>query len=195
MFDLDKIKEAIEDLSEYGKVAMWNQYCENNSYYDDYIEYNDPNVFMCGLEPEEIIRRIDKEGNYRLSDRYCAIDNSGEYVSFDYVYDDNSPFDIEYLAKYVYDNEDAMGYLDEDDISLNFNYNSFVDNEMSNDDIEQFLISNDVSFDEDDDEITRADLVKDYLEDLNNDTDDITESLSDLGWLFDIEERVSQYFK
>ena len=195
MFDLDKIKEAIEDLVDSDKASMWNQYCENNSYYDDYIEYNDPNEFMCGLEPEEIIRRIDKEGNYRLSDRYCAIDNSGEYVSFDYVYDDNSPFNIEELAKYVYDNEDAMGYLDEDDISLNFNYNSFVDNEMSNDDIEQFLISNDVSFDEDDDEITRADLVKDYLEDLNNDTDDITESLSDLGWLFDIEERVSQYFK
>ena len=195
MFDLDKIKEAIEDLSESDKVAMWNQYCENNSYYDDYIEYNEPNDLMCGLSPEEVINRIDTEGNYRLSDRYCAVDNSGEYVSFDYADNDNSPFDIEYLAKYVYDNEDAMGYLDEDVISLNFNYNSFVDNEMDNDDIEQFLISNDVSFDEDDDEITRADLVKDYLEDLNNDTDDITESLSDLGWLFDIEERVSQYFK
>lgn len=195
MFDLDKIKEAIEDLSESDKVAMWNRYCENNNYWDERIEYNNPNDLMYGLEPEEVIRRIDKEGNYSLSDDYCVIDSSGEYVSFDHVDDDNSPFDIDELANYVYDNEDAMGYLDEDDISLNFNYNSFVDNEMSNDDIEQFLISNDVSFDEDDDEITRADLVKDYLEDLNNDTDEITESLSDLGWLFDIEERVSQYFK
>ena len=73
-------------------------------------------------------------------------------------------------------------------------YNNFVDGEMDADDIEQFLISNDVSFNEDDDEITRADLVKDYLEDLNNDVDEITESLSDLGWLCDIEERVLQYF-
>ena len=118
MFDLDKIKEAIEDLTNSEKVNMWNQYCENNSYYDEYIEYNDPNSFMCGLEPEEIIRRIDKEGNYSLSDDYCIIDGSGEYVSFDYIDDDSSPFDIDELANYVYNNEDSMGYLDEDELEV-----------------------------------------------------------------------------
>lgn len=121
MFDLDKIKEAIEDLVNSDKVEMWNQYCENNNYWDEYIEYNDPNILMCGLEPEEIIRRIDKEGNYSLNDSYCTIDNSGEYVSFYYVEDDNSPFDIEELAEYVYNNEDAMGYLDEDDLEVEEN--------------------------------------------------------------------------
>ena len=65
---------------------------------------------------------------------------------------------------------------------------------MDNDDVEQFLISNDVSFNEDDDEITRADLVKDYLEDLDNNVDEIVAALDDLGWCCDIEERVLEYF-
>ena len=121
MFDLDKIEEAIEDLSESDKVAMWNQYCENNNYWDDYIEYNSPNDLMCGLSPEEVINRIDTEGNYRLSDSYCVIYDCSEYVSFDSVEDDYSPFDIEALAEYVYNNEDAMGYLDEDDLKVEEN--------------------------------------------------------------------------
>mgnify|MGYP007038295998 CR=1 FL=1 len=121
MFDLDKIKEAIEDLVESDKVAMWNQYCENNNYWDEYIEYNDPNSFMCGLEPYEVIKRINTDGEYRLSDSYCIIDDCSEYVSFDTVDDGCSPFDIDELAKYVYDNEDAMGYLDEDDLEVEEN--------------------------------------------------------------------------
>ena len=193
MFNIEKIKEAITDLTDGEMVALWNDYCEANNYYDDYIEYNDIDELLYGLKPSEVLSRIDKD-KYDQNDRYCSIDGWGEYVSFDYVDDSNSPFDLDSLAQWIYENEDALGYLDEDDLTDHFNYNSFVDSEMDNDDVEQFLISNDVSFNEDDDEITRADLVKDYLEDLEDDVDEITEALSDLGWLFDIEERVLEYF-
>lgn len=193
MFNIEKIKEAITDLNDGEKVALWNDYCEANNYYDDYIEYNDIDELLCGCKPSEVLSRIDKD-KYNQNDRYCSIDGWGEYVSFDYVDDNDSPFDLDSVAQWVYKNEDALGYLDEDDLTDHFNYNSFVDNEMDNDDVEQFLISNDVSFNEDDDEITRAYLVKDYLEDLEDDVDEITEALSDLGWLFDIEERVLEYF-
>ena len=121
MFDLDKIKEAIGDLSDSEKVLMWNQYCENNSYWDEYIEYNDPNSLMCGLSAEEVLNRVDLEGNYRLSDKYCVVDNCSEYVSFDGAEDDYSPFDIDELANYVYNNEDAMSYLDEDELEVEEN--------------------------------------------------------------------------
>lgn len=193
MFNLEKIKEAITELDDSDKVGLWNDYCENNRYCDDYIEWNDIDELLCGLKPSEIINRVDME-NYREYDRFCAYDGSGELYSFDYADDEDSPFDLSLLAQWVYDNEDACGYLDEDDLTDHFNCNSFVDNEMDNDDVEQFLISNDVSFNEDDDEITRAYLVKDYLEDLEDDVDEITEALGDLGWLFDIEERVLEYF-
>jgi len=193
MFNLEKIKAEIENLDTDNMRELWNEYCDNNNYYDDWIEYNEPDDLFYGYSPSEILNRIDF-GNYNQSDRYCALDGYGQYFSFDYVDDNVSPFDLDSLAQWIRDNEDALGYLDEDDITDHFNYNSFVDSEMGNDDVEQFLISNDVSFNEDDDEITRADLVKDYLEDLKDDVDEITEALSDLGWLCDIEERVLQYF-
>lgn len=193
MFNLEKIKEAITDLDNSDMVALWNDYCEANNYYDDYIEYNDIDELLYGCKPSEVLSRIDKD-KYDQNDRYCAIDGWGEYVSFDYVDDSDSPFDLDSVAQWIYNNEDACDYLDEDDISDHFNYNSFVDYEMDEDDIEQFLISNDISFDEDDDEITRAYLVKDYLVDCGDDTDEIEASLSDLGWLCDIEERVLEYF-
>jgi hypothetical protein len=193
MFNLEKIRQAIVDLDNGDMRALWNEYCEANNYYDDYIEYNDIDELLYDFKPSEVLDRVDKN-NYSQSDRYCAIDSWGEYVSFDYVDDDNSPFDLDSLTQWIYDNEDACGYLDEDELTDHFNYNSFVDSEMDEDDVEQFLISNDVSFDEDDDEITRADLVKDYLEDLDNNVDEIVATLDDLGWLCDIEERVLQYF-
>ena len=193
MFNLEKIKSEILRLDDSDKVELWNECCEANNYYDDFINYNDIDELLYDCKPSEVLSRIDKD-EYDQNDRYCSIDGWGEYVSFDYVDDDKSPFDLDSLAQWIYDNEDACGYLDEDYLTDHFNYNSFVDNEMDEDDVEQFLISNDVSFNEDDDEITRADLVKDYLEHLEDDVDEITEALSDLGWLFDIEECVLEYF-
>lgn len=190
MFNLDKIKDEINNLDESSKVSLWNDYCEANNYYDDMIEYNDIDEILYGCTPSQVLNKIDSK--YSRYDKYCCWDGYGELCSFNDI--DDSDFDIDGLADWIYDNEDALGYLDEYDISDHFNYNSFVDSEMNNDDVEQFLISNDVSFNEDDDEITRADLVKDYLEDLEDDVDEITEALSDLGWLFDIEERVLEYF-
>jgi hypothetical protein len=64
---------------------------------------------------------------------------------------------------------------------------------MDENDIEQFLISNDISFNEDDDEITKAYLVKEYLNDLEDNVDELAKSLEDLGWLYN-EERVLGYF-
>jgi hypothetical protein len=158
--------------------------------FDDMIEYNDIDEILNGCKPSEVLNRIDS--NYNQYDEYCCWDGYGELCSFNDI--DDSEFDIDVLASWIYDNEDACGYLDEDELTDHFNYNNFVDSVMDEDDVEQFLISNDVSFNEDDDEITRADLVKDYLEDLDNNVDEIVTALSDLGWLFDIEERVLEYF-
>lgn len=193
MFNLEKIRQAIVDLDNDDMRALWNEYCESNNYYDDYIEYNDIDELLYGRKPSEVLNAVDRD-NYNQSDRYCVVDGWGEYISFDYVDDDKSPFDLSSLAQWIYDNEDACGYLDEDELTDHFAYSDFVDSEMDADDVEQFLISNDVSFNEDDDEITRADLVKDYLEDLEDDVDEIVAALDDLGWSCDIEERVLQYF-
>lgn len=191
MFNIDKIKEAITDLDDSDMVALWNDYCSANSFNDDIIEDNEPNIIMYGWDAETVLRRVDLEGNYRLNDRYCTIDRFDEYVSFDYVDDYNSPFDLDSVAQWIYDNEDACGYLDEDDISDHFDAINFVDEFFDDDDVDAFIEDNGIDVDEN---IDKYDAVKDYLESLDDDTEEIEAAISGLGWLCDIEERVLQYF-
>lgn len=191
MYVESKVREAVDNLDEYDLIGLWNEYCDDNSYYDDRIYGNDIDELLYGLKPSEVLNAIDLD-NYSENDDYM-IESIYGYRSFSYLSDDNSPYDEDALVEYIMDNEEHFGYLNDDDISIEFNHNSFVDYEMDDDDIEQFLISNDISFNEDDDEITRADLVKDYLEECNSDIDEIVSALSDLGWLGDIEERVLEY--
>ena len=188
MFNIDKIKEAITDLDSDDMRALWNDYCEANNYYDDYIEYNDIDELLYGLKPSEVLSRIDKD-KYDQNDRYCSIDGWGDYVSFDYADDSDSPFDLDSLAQWIYDNEDGCGYLDEDDISDHFNYNSFVDEFFDEDDADVFIEENGLSED-----IDKFDACKDYLESLGDDTEEIVSALSCLNWLEDAEERVLEYF-
>lgn len=147
MFNLEKIKEAIDNLDDSEMVALWNEYCEANNYYDDYIEWNDIDELLYGCKPSEVLDKVDNN-NYSQSDKYCVVDGWGEYVSFDYADADNSPFDLDSLAQWIYDNEDACGYLDEDDISDCFDAISFVDNEMDEDDVDVFIEDNGIDVDE-----------------------------------------------
>ena len=190
MFNLEKIKEAITELDDGETVALWNDYCEANNYYDDYIEYNDIDELLYGLKPSEVLNRVDKE-NYNESDRYCSYDGYGELYSFDYADCDDSPFDLDSLAQWIYDNEDACGYLDEDDISDHFDAINFVDEYFDDDDVDAFIEDNGIDADED---IDKYDAVKAYLEQYGDDVDEVVSLLSGLGWLCDIEERVLEYF-
>jgi hypothetical protein len=115
MIDLEKVKETIDDLSTEAQVALWNEYCEANNYMDDYIEHNNPNELFIGLTPEEILDRVHLGGKYSNLDVYATMDGYGEYVSFDYADDDNSPFDLDSVAQWCYDEEDGRGYFDIDD--------------------------------------------------------------------------------
>lgn len=190
MFNIDKIKEAILDLDSDDMVALWNDYCEANNYYDDYIEYNDIDELLYGCKPSEVLNRVDKE-NYNESDRYCSYDGYGELYSFDYADCDGSPFDLDTVAQWIYDNEDACGYLDEDDLTDHFNAINFVDEFFDDDDVDAFIEDNGIDVDED---VDKYDACKDYLESLDDDTEEIVSALSGLGWLCDIEKCVLEYF-
>ena len=190
MFNIDKIKEAITDLDDSTGVALWNDYCEANNYYDDYIEWNDIDELLYGRNPSEVLNMVDKN-KYDQYDSYCAYDGYGNLYSFDYVDDSGSPFDLDSLAQWIYDNEDALGYLDEDDISVCFDAISFVDDYFDDDDVDDFIEDNDIEVDED---VDKYNACKDYLESLDNDTEEIVSALSGLGWSCDIEDRVLEYF-
>ena len=197
MFSREKVEEVVNGLGTDEQVGLWNEYCEDNCYYDDRIEYNDPNELFYSLNPEQVLERVDLEGRYNLGDRYCSIDGWGEYRSFDYVDDGDSPFDLDALVAYIVDHEKTFGYFDEDDVKFTFNHDDFVDCEMDEDDIWNFILDNDIEgVSDEDDEITKADAVKDYLEDLDSDVEEIEAALSGcFSTIRDVEEVISEYMK
>lgn len=115
MIDLEKVREAIDDLRTSAQVGLWNEYCEAMGYMDDYIENNTPNEMFMGLTAEEILNRVDLNGKYSTYDTYARMDGYGDYVSFSYADDENSPFDLDSVAQWCYDKEDGRGYFDIDD--------------------------------------------------------------------------------
>lgn len=197
MFSREKVKEIVNGLGTDEQIGLWNEYCDNNCYYDDRIEYNEPNDLFCDMSPEDVLNYVNLEGKYRINDEYCVYDSYGEYVSFDYIEDGNSPFDLDDLVDYLTDNEETFDYFSEDDVKPTFNHDSFVDYEMDEDDIWNFILDNDIEgVSDEDDEITKADAVKDYLEDLDSDVDEIESALSGcFSTIRDVEEVIYEYMK
>ena len=113
MIDFDKVKEEIDNLFDYEKIGLWNEYCEHNNY-SDRIYGNDINERLYGLSPLEVLEAIDLN-EYKISDDYCTYDGYGDIVSFSGLEENNSPFDLDSVAQWCYDEEDGRGYFDIDD--------------------------------------------------------------------------------
>jgi hypothetical protein len=106
-----KLRELLEDMKDSDLIEVWNEYCYNTGYMDDYIEFNDPDEFLCGKKPSEVLEALYLE-RYNPNDSYVVYTIYG-YKSFDYATSENSPVDISDIIKYVVDNEES---LENDDI-------------------------------------------------------------------------------
>jgi hypothetical protein len=102
-FNIEKVKEAIDNLKEWEQVALWNDRCIYENYMDDYIENNDPDEFLHGQSPTEILSAVHTK-EYSLHDDW-ACDTIYGYVSFNYLDDENSPFDIDEIIDWYCYNE------------------------------------------------------------------------------------------
>lgn len=153
MYDLEKVKEAINDLSRYDEVELWNDYCVASGDTEVYIERNNIDDLCYDLRPSEVIDAIDLD-NYNMNDDFAVCSIYG-WRSFDYADDENSPFDIDALAKYIVDNEETFDYLDEDDI-IDYSYYSDFDYEglveaLDYEDVKRICLRNDIIVDLDED--------------------------------------------
>ena len=116
-FDENKVREAIEDLSESEQVALWNDRCIYENYMDDYIYDNDPDEFLSGSTPSEILSAVDTE-NYSTHDDWAYGGSIYGWQSFNYLDAENSPFDIDEIISWYCDNEGYMqtNLLDEEEL-------------------------------------------------------------------------------
>lgn len=102
-FNIDKVKEAINNLSDWEQVNLWNERCEYENYMDDYIYDNDPDELMCGQSPSEILSAVDM-ADYSLNDDWVYGSVYG-WQSFSYLDSELSPFDIDEIISWYCDNE------------------------------------------------------------------------------------------
>ena len=103
----ERIKDELESWGTDELVTIWNDYCNECNYMDDYIEYNNPDEFLCGRTPSEVLEQIGDD--YDIRDEYAVYTIYG-WESFDYDTDEYCPIDIDTLANWIVDDEDGHGY-------------------------------------------------------------------------------------
>ena len=110
----DLVFNIIDNMSDSEMIDLWNEYCGENGYYDDRIEYFDEGVFndlMAGKTPYEIYQIIDNS-DISFFDDYCHYDGY-ELNTFSDVYDS---IDIDDLVKWVIEEEKDLCNFEIDEL-------------------------------------------------------------------------------
>ena len=109
----EKIREAIENLSNDEAVSLWNEYCSEDGRMDDYIySMNEFDEIMGDMTPLDVARTC-FYGDFCPADDYFWFNGYANLESSDFPsMDDKSPFYAKELATWIIKNENAL-YCDE----------------------------------------------------------------------------------
>ena len=110
----DLVFNTIDNMSDSEMIELWNEYCGDNGYYDDRIEYFDEGVFndlMSGKTPYEIYQIIDNS-DISFFDDYCHYDGY-ELNTFSDVYDS---INIDDLVKWINEEEKYLCNFEIDEL-------------------------------------------------------------------------------
>jgi hypothetical protein len=110
----DLVIDTIDNMSDSEMIDLWNEYCGDNGYYYDRIEYFDEGVFndlMAGKTPYEIYQIIDNN-DISFFDDYCRYDGY-ELNTFSDVYDS---IDINDLVEWIIEEEKDLCNFDIDEL-------------------------------------------------------------------------------
>lgn len=115
----DLVTDTIDNMSDSEMINLWNEFCDDNCYYDDRIEYFDEGVFndlMAGKTPYEIYQIIDNS-DISFFDDYYRYDGY-ELNTFSDVYDS---IDIDNLVEWVIEEENDLCNSDIDELYSKLN--------------------------------------------------------------------------
>lgn len=109
----EKVREAIENLSNDEAVSLWNEYCSEDGRMDDYIySMNEFDEIMGNMTPLDVARTC-YYGEFCPADDYFWFNGYANLESSDFPsMDDKSPFYAKELATWIIKNENAL-YCDE----------------------------------------------------------------------------------
>lgn len=116
------IASALSEMYTEDIVPLWNLCCDECNMPDDYIHENDESTIneLFYSSPWDLLMAL---GEYSIDDDYFCFDGYACINSFNYIDDENSPFDIDVLAQWLVDNSqywedigvDENDCMDEDD--------------------------------------------------------------------------------
>ena len=76
-------KQDIYDLSSVEDLmTLWNEYCNENSMWDDYLAHNDED-FLGNFTPLEIAQKV-SFGDYNYHDDFITFDGNGNFKTLNY---------------------------------------------------------------------------------------------------------------
>ena len=106
----EQIKEFLQDLDDEELKQIWNDYCDANSYSDDFVyDMDEFDEIMSNSEPTDIANKI-FYGDFNPNHNYFCFNGYANLVSSDYLDD---LIHIDDLAEYIYNNQDEQSYIDE----------------------------------------------------------------------------------
>lgn len=110
MMRYDQIKEVLENMDTVDIITIHNEYCDATNNMDDYI-YNmsDFDEIMGNMTPWEIARACFYGNEFCPAHDYFRFNGYANLESFDFAPEGNSGIYVSDIAKYIDENEDALG--------------------------------------------------------------------------------------
>jgi len=109
----EKIYDLLNDLTDSALVDMWNNYCEKNSYSEDYIyRMYDFDEYYKDTEPHQIASDIQGD-SFDIDDQYFVVGIHGT-KSYQYGLDAISAIDD--LIGYIIDSRECFGNRDIEEV-------------------------------------------------------------------------------
>lgn len=113
---LDAIIEVLDEQTTEELIAIHNRYCDETNNLDN--EIFDMEMFdeICvGMTPTDIANRI-FYGDFKIRDDYFRFNGYANFESFNYADDERSGIYTSDIARWIDENEDALGSDDVQDL-------------------------------------------------------------------------------
>lgn len=93
--------EMIINQSEERKVESWNKYCIDTNQFNKVIHFNSADDLNAFFEtPAQALEAVAYDDSYSYGNYYFTYDEFYGLSSFDFLGDENSPYDIDELVSY-----------------------------------------------------------------------------------------------
>lgn len=97
-------RQDIYDLSSVQDLmTLWNEYCNENSMWDDIIDHNDED-FLSNYTPLEIAQKV-SFGDYNYHDDFITLDGGGNFKTLNFWSEILDYIDLDAMIDWINDND------------------------------------------------------------------------------------------